>query len=224
MADKVQWSVDLRSNLKKKKIIAVMVIDDLKDAVPTAKALLNGGVDIMELTLRTSAAFDALELIRREVPEMLPGVGTILVPEDCRRVRDTGAAFGVSPGFNPEVVKAAIDAGLPFGPGIATPSDMEGAFRLGCDIQKIFPAEPLGGVDYLSSMNAPYSHLGIKFIPLGGVGPSNLRSWLERPEVIAVGGSWIAPRALIKERRWDEIEKRAREARIVVEELEEQNK
>jgi 2-dehydro-3-deoxyphosphogluconate aldolase/(4S)-4-hydroxy-2-oxoglutarate aldolase len=224
MANKVQWPADLRSKLEKKKIIAVLVIDNLKDAVPTAKALLNGGVDIMELTLRTPAAFNALERIRREVPEMLPGVGTILVPEDCRRVMDAGASFGVSPGFNPDVVRAAIDAGLPFGPGIATPSDMEGAYSLGCDIQKIFPAEPLGGVDYLSSMNAPYSHLGIRFIPLGGVGPSNLRSWLEQPEVIAVGGSWIAQRALIREGRWDEIEKRARDARVIVEELEEQNR
>ena len=222
MSGKVHWPEELKQNLYKKRIIAVLVIDNVKDAVPTAQALLRGGVDIMELTLRTTKAFEALQAIRTEVPGIIPGVGTILTADQCAQAKNAGAEFGVAPGFNPDVVRAAISEGLPFGPGIATPSDIEGAYQLGCDIQKIFPAEPLGGASYLSNMNAPYSHLGIGYIPLGGVNPGNLKAWLEVPEVIAVGGSWIAQRKLIQECRWDEIERRAREARSIATEVEAQ--
>ena len=212
------WPDSLIAKLEDRRIVAVLVIDDVDDAVPTAEALMAGGIDIMELTLRTPAALDALEVIRNRVPEMTAGVGTILTVEECSEAFGGGAEFGVAPGFNPDVVRKALEIGLPFGPGIATPSDIEGAYQLGCGIQKIFPAEHLGGVSYLSSINAPYRHLGIRFIPLGGVNPSNLKLWLDCPEVIAVGGSWIGQRSLIQEKRWAEIERRAKEARSIAEE------
>lgn len=215
------WPEVLHDRLRTRRIIAVLVIDDLDDAVPVAESLVGGGVDIMELTLRTPIAFDALRVIRDRVPGMCAGMGTVLTAEQCRRAKELGADFAVSPGFNRSVVAAALECGLPFGPGIATPSDIEGAWELGCSILKLFPAEPLGGLDYLSSMNAPYQHLDLSYIPLGGVNEGNLSEWLGRREIIAVGGSWIAPRELIREHRWAEIERRALSARRIADETEE---
>lgn len=215
------WPEKLRARLSERRIIAVLMIDSLDDAVPVAESLVRGGVDMMELTLRTPVAFDALKAIRDRVPGMSAGVGTVLTPEQCRQAKDLGADFAVSPGFNRSVVGAAIECGLPFGPGIATPSEIEGAWELGCNILKLFPAEPLGGLEYLSSMNAPYRHLNLSYIPLGGVNENNLSEWLARPEIIAVGGSWIAPRDLIGERDWTEIENRARNARSIADDIKE---
>ena len=166
----------------------------------------------MELTLRTPAAFDALRRIRSEVPELYAGVGTILFPDQVARVKASGAAYGVSPGFNPAVVDAAREAGLPFAPGVATPSEIEAAYGKGCDVVKVFPAEPLGGLPYIKAIAAPYSHLGIAYIPLGGVSMKNLESYLEWPEVLAVGGSWLATRDLIKAKDWDAISRNCEEA------------
>lgn len=211
------WPAELRQRLADRKIIAVLMIDELDDAVPVAEALIRGGVDMMELTLRTPVAFDALRIIQDRVPAMTAGVGTVLTADQCRQAADLGADFAVSPGFNRTVVSTAIDVRLPFGPGIATPSEIEGAFELGCDILKLFPAEPLGGLPYLSSMNAPYKHLGLSFIPLGGVNEGNLGQWLATPEIVAVGGSWIAPRDVIRTRNWAEIEQRAHNARHIAE-------
>jgi 2-dehydro-3-deoxyphosphogluconate aldolase/(4S)-4-hydroxy-2-oxoglutarate aldolase len=163
----------------------------------------------MELTLRTEAALDALASIRSAVPEMLAGVGTVLTPDQVRAVRDAGASFGVAPGLNRTVLDAARDADLPFAPGVATPSDIESALEYGCRVLKFFPAEPSGGLPYLKSMAAPYAHLGLRFIPLGGLNEDNLGEWLASPLVAAVGGSWIAPRELICTRDWTEIGGRA---------------
>ncbi|MCG8479128.1 MAG: bifunctional 4-hydroxy-2-oxoglutarate aldolase/2-dehydro-3-deoxy-phosphogluconate aldolase [Spirochaetales bacterium] len=212
----VAWPDKIRSALAMRRIVAVLVIDDPADAEPVARALVAGGVDIMELTLRTPIAFEALARIRDAVPRMIAGVGTVLTPEQCRKAHAVGADFAVAPGFRRAVVEAAIEVGLPFGPGIATPSEIEAAYELGCTILKLFPAEPLGGLPYLTSMNAPYAHLNLSYIPLGGVNEENLERWLLREEIIAVGGSWIAPRSLILERNWDEIERRARASRAVV--------
>ena len=190
---KSQLSAELVSRIERCGVIAVLVIDEVKDAVPVARALIDGGIDVMELTLRTPSALGALAAIRAEVPAMLAGIGTILRPDQVREVYDTGAAFGVAPGTNRRVVEAAQRVGLPFAPGIATPSDLETALELGCHDVKFFPAGPLGGLEYLKSLAAPYTHLGVRFIPLGGMKPENLGAYLIDPLILAVGGSWLAP-------------------------------
>lgn len=193
-------------------IVAVLVIDRVEDAVPLARALLAGGVDVMELTLRTPAALDALKAIRAAVPEMVAGAGTILTPEQVRQTIEADAAFGVAPGLNPRVLNAAREAGLSFAPGILTPSDIELAVEHGCRILKFFPAEPSGGLAYLKAASAPYAHLGLRFIPLGGLNAKNMASYLADASVSALGGSWLAPRDLIKAQAWDQITALATEA------------
>jgi 2-dehydro-3-deoxyphosphogluconate aldolase/(4S)-4-hydroxy-2-oxoglutarate aldolase len=203
---------ELVQNLRKSPVIAVLVIDTADDAVPLAKALLRGGVSIIELTLRTPAAFDALERIRAGRPEIVAGIGTILHVEQVHSAKERGAVFGVSPGMNGAVIAAAKEQALPFAPGIMTPSDIEAAYSYGCNIMKLFPAEPAGGIKYLKNINAPYAYLGIEYIPLGGVSQENLRLYLECPVVLAVGGSWLAPRKLIQEKAWDQISRNCEKA------------
>ena len=196
-------------------VIAVLVIDNADDAVPLAKALTAGGIDAVELTLRTEAALDAVRQIRRHVPDLLVGIGTVLTPEQVQQVIEADAQFAVSPGLNPDVVRAAQESGLPFAPGVMTPSDIEAAIQLGCRELKFFPAVPSGGLKMLSSIRAPYAHLGVRFMPLGGITAENLASWLDDPGVFAVGGSWLAPRDVIQEQNWDEITRRASAARRI---------
>lgn len=206
------WSRDLTESLRKSPVVAVLVFEDAADSVPTAQALVRGGVTHVELALRTHVSMDALTAIVAEVPELVVGVGTVLTTEQVHAIKELGVAFAVSPGFNPRVVEAARDCALPFAPGIATPSDIEAAYSLGCSLLKLFPAEPLGGIRYLQSVNAAYRHLGLSYIPLGGVSRENMNDWLALPEVLAVGGSWIAPKDLIESKNWNEIEARARDA------------
>jgi len=194
------------------RVVAVLVIDREDDAVPLAEALLEGGVKVMELTLRTEAAMGALKKIRAQVPDMIAGIGTILTPDQAKEVRDADGSFGVSPGLNPNVMEAARDCGLPFAPGIVTPSDIEQALGYDCQVLKFFPAEPSGGLNYLNAIAAPYQHLGIKYMPLGGVNLQNMGDYLSNQHVAAIGGSWIAPRNLIADHDWETIRKNAREA------------
>ncbi len=213
---KSQLPDELTARIKQAGVVAVLVIDRAEDAVPLAKALLRGGIGAMELTLRTPAALEALQRVVAEVPEMLPGIGTILTPKQAEEAKQAGAAFGVAPGLNRRVVKAAQQCGLPFSPGIATPSDLEAALELGCPDVKFFPAEPSGGLSYLKSISAPYAHMGVRFIPLGGLNVDNVASYLDSPLVMAVGGSWLAPRDLIREQDWDAIRERASQATAIV--------
>lgn len=206
----------LSSRLQRTGVLAVLMLDDADDAVPLAKALIAGGVDCMELTLRTPAAMEALRRIRAEVPEMLGGVGTVLSPELVQEAVAAGAAFGVAPGMNPRVVAAARAAGLPFAPGVCTPTDIEIAIEAGCKLLKFFPAEPCGGLPYLRSIAAPFAHLGVRFIPLGGIGAENAARYLAEPSILALGGSWIAPRELIQRKDWAGITRNAREAADIV--------
>jgi 2-dehydro-3-deoxyphosphogluconate aldolase/(4S)-4-hydroxy-2-oxoglutarate aldolase len=205
-------------------VIAVLVIDSADDAIPLAKALLAGGIDVMELTLRTEAAIPALKAIIKEVPEMLTGIGTILTPDQVTEVTEAGAAFGVAPGLNKRVVTRAQKLGLPFSPGILTPTDLEAAVELGCRELKFFPAEPAGGMKYLKNIATPYAHLGIKFIPLGGLTATNIDSYLSDPSIIAVGGSWIAKRDMINQKNWNQITKNAAEARQIIKNIRMENK
>ncbi|TXT50188.1 MAG: 2-dehydro-3-deoxyphosphogluconate aldolase / 4-hydroxy-2-oxoglutarate aldolase [Spirochaetes bacterium] len=205
--------------LRKKGILAVMVIDDADDAVPVAKALVEGGITAMELTLRTPAAMEALKRIVAEVPEMTAGVGTIITTGQVHDVKLARVDFGVSPGFNPKIVAEAIKIGLPFAPGISIASEIEGAVELGCRVLKFFPAESMGGIKYLDAINNPYGFLGLQYIPLGGLNMQNLASWLEKDYILAMGGSWIAPKNLIKQKAWDTIRENARAAMKVFHEV-----
>ncbi|MCX6968970.1 MAG: bifunctional 4-hydroxy-2-oxoglutarate aldolase/2-dehydro-3-deoxy-phosphogluconate aldolase [Verrucomicrobia bacterium] len=199
------FDLKLAASIEQTGIIAVLVVDDAKDAVPLARALLAGGVNAIELTLRTPAALDALREVKAGVPEMLAGVGTILTVGQVAQVVAAGAAFGVAPGLNPRVLAAAQEAGLSFAPGILTPSDIEQAIEHDCKLLKFFPAEPSGGLAYLKSIAAPYAHLGLRFVPLGGLTAKNMASYLAEPTISALGGSWLAPRELIRAADWGKI-------------------
>jgi len=192
-------------------VLAVLVIDEVRDAVPLARALLDGGVGAMELTLRTPAAFGALREIRDGVPEMIAGVGTVLDPGQVALAKECGAAFGVAPGCHPRVLAAARDANFSFAPGVATPTDIEVAVEHGCRLLKLFPAGQLGGLAYLRAMAAPYAHLGLRYIPLGGLTAANAGAYLADPLIAAIGGSWIARRDLIRAKDWAAITANARE-------------
>ena len=210
---------ELGEKMAKSAVIAVLVIDAIDDAVPVAKALLEGGVELMELTLRTDAALPALRQISQEVPEMIAGIGTILRPDQVDAVAEAGADFGVAPGTNRRVIRQAKDRELPFAPGIMTPTDIEMALQEDCRIFKYFPANTSGGLPHLKNIAAPFQHLGIGFIPLGGVNDSNMSEYLESPIVSAVGGSWLASREAIQARDWAEITRRAEKAREIVDSI-----
>ena len=201
----------------------MLVVENADDAVPVAQALLDAGVNAMELTLRTPAAIESLRRIRTEVPEIVAGIGTVLTPEQLEDVAKAGAQFAVAPGTNPRVIKAAQDLGIPFAPGVATPSDIELAVELGCRELKFFPAETSGGLKHLKSMAAPYAHLGLRYIPLGGVNADNLQTYLEDPLILAVGGSWLAKRDAIEQHDWDGIRGRASTAMEIARQARKQN-
>ncbi|MCL2411986.1 MAG: bifunctional 4-hydroxy-2-oxoglutarate aldolase/2-dehydro-3-deoxy-phosphogluconate aldolase [Treponema sp.] len=213
---KLVMSKEIQDEIAKEGILAVLEIDDEKNAVPLAKALLEGGVKIIELALRTKAAYSSISLIAKEVPQMYIGIGTIIESGQAAMIKNTdGVRFAVSPGINPEIVKEAIAADLPFAPGVATPSEIDLAITLGCRTLKFFPAEGMGGLSYLKSVNGPYNHLGVKYIPLGGITVDNLASYAEFSPVLAVGGSWMATKEMIKAQNWAEITKRAKEAKEI---------
>lgn len=186
-------------------IVAVLILDRVEDAVRVARSLADGGVNAIELTFRTPAALEGLKEVRAAVPDMIAGAGTILTPDQVRLAKEAGAHFGVAPGMNPRVLAAAREAGLSFAPGIATPSDIEAALEHECHLFKFFPAEPSGGLSYLNAIAAPYLQLDIKFMPLGGLNPANMASYLQDPKIAALGGSWLAPRDLIQAGSWQEI-------------------
>lgn len=206
---------DIFSRLQSACIVAVLVIDRAEDAAPVAEALLAGGVSAMELTLRTPAALDALREVKKAVPLMLAGVGTVLTPDQVRQAQDAGADFAVAPGMNARVVETSLKAGLPFAPGICTPSDIERALEFDRKVLKFFPAGPSGGLDYLRVIAAPYAHLGLRYLPLGGISTANLADYLREPVVGGIGGSWLAPRDVIKARDWTRITAAAREAIVI---------
>lgn len=206
---------ELGRKIAEAKVIAVLVIDRAEDAVSLAKALLDGGIEVMELTLRTRAAIAALREVRQNVPEMIAGIGTILTTAQVDEVVAAGAHFGVSPGVNPEVIRHAQTQQLPFGPGIMTPTDIDASVALGCRLLKYFPASTAGGLKHLANIAAPFAHLGLGFIPLGGINAENMREYLDSPLITAIGGSWLAPRDLIAARDWKEITRRAAEAKFI---------
>lgn len=195
--------------LKRVGVVAGFSVDNVDHAVPIAEALLAGGIDAIELMLRTDAGIEAVEAICQQVPEMLVGVGTILTPEAATKVAHAGTAFGVAPGLNRRVIESAKQVSLPFAPGIVTPSDLEAAIEADCRFVKFFPAEASGGVTYLKSLAAPYRHLGIEYFPLGGINADNMSDYLQMPDVPAVGGSWIVQKELVVKKDWAGLQARA---------------
>jgi 2-dehydro-3-deoxyphosphogluconate aldolase / (4S)-4-hydroxy-2-oxoglutarate aldolase len=198
--------------IKAAQILAVVVVDDPGYAPALVDALQAGGISGIELTLRTAGAFEALRLVCSAYPDFLVGMGTLIEEAQIRPAIEAGADFAVAPGCNPAILRAAAAAGLPFFPGVATPSDIEMALAEGRTLMKFFPAEPSGGLPYLRSMAAPYFHRGVSFIPLGGLDETNFTTYLDDPLISAVGGSWIAPRGLIQKRDWSSITRNARQA------------
>lgn len=207
---------EIIDSVKSKKLIAVITINDAKNAVPLAKALYNGGISAIELTLRTDAALESIRRIRAEVPEMVVAAGTVLTPKQIDEVVKAGAHWAVAPGTNPRVLQAAKDAGLFFAPGIMTPSDIEAALEFGCRLLKFFPAGTTGGMKHLKAMSAPYNHLGLSYIPLGGVNTTNLADFVSDPLIAAVGGSWLAKPDQIKNGEFDKIQAQAEEAAKII--------
>lgn len=203
---------DLLIRMRQSRIAAVVVIDELENAVPLMESLLSGGIHVMELALRTAASLEAVQLIKGRFPEVIMGVGTVLTVSQIDQAIQAGADFAVAPGTNPEVIRKAVKEKLPFAPGVATPTDIETALSCGCRFLKFFPAEAIGGLRYFRSMTAPYAHLGLEYIPLGGLNESNFPAYLSEPGIPVVGGSWIAPRNLINSRSWKLIEANARAA------------
>jgi len=193
-------------------VVPVIAIERVEHAVPLADALLEGGLATAEITFRTEAAAEVLARLHAERPELLLGAGTILSREAVRLAVESGAAYGLAPGFDPEVVDAAQAAGLPFAPGIMTPSDISLATAKGCRLMKFFPATSAGGPSMLTSISAPFAHLGLSFIPTGGVKLETMNEWLSLPQVAAVGGTWIATARDMRDGDWAGITARARAA------------
>lgn len=202
----------MRDRIVRYGVVPVAVVDDADDAVPLAMALAEGGLPLLELTLRTDAAVKGIENISRNCPDILVGAGTVLHPSQIHQVMSAGAQFGLSPGVNLEVVKEAVASGFFFLPGVMTPSDVEAAMGAGCGLLKFFPAVPAGGIPMLQALASPYGHTGVEFVPLGGVNCANMGDFLRLDVVPAVGGSWLCDRRLVREKRWSEITKLAADA------------
>ncbi len=185
------------------RIVPVIVITDLRQAVPLAHALLAGGVDVMEITLRHEAGLPAIEAVARQVPQMQVGAGTVTRAGEMARARDAGARFALSPGMSDELVQAAFDCDLPFIPGVMTPGEVMRAREHGFGLLKLFPAEQAGGVGMLKALAGPLPEM--RFCPTGGVSPGNLLQYLQQPNVAMVGGSWLTPAAALEQGRWQDI-------------------
>jgi len=196
--------------IRELKIVPVVAIESVASAIPLADALIAGGLPVAEITFRTACAAQVICLLAKERPALLLGAGTVLTGDNARAAKQAGAAFAVAPGFNPTTVRAAAEADLPFSPGVMTPSDVEGALELGLRTLKFFPAGPAGGVKMLKSLASPYGHLGVKFIPTGGISLDNVSDYLAEESVIAAGGTWIATTADIAAGRWDAITENCR--------------
>ena len=199
-------------------VLPVLVIEDVSLALDLAGALYAGGVEVLEVTLRTPRALDALAAIRKELPQLLVGAGTLIHTEQFLEARDAGAQFAVSPGCTERLAAAAEDSGLPYLPGVMTPSEVLLAREYGYRSLKLFPANGSTSVKMLKSFKGPFT--GIRFCPTGGVTPDNLLSFLRLPNVACVGGTWIAPSNLVRARAWDQITQLAAEARNIASGLE----
>jgi 2-dehydro-3-deoxyphosphogluconate aldolase/(4S)-4-hydroxy-2-oxoglutarate aldolase len=200
----------LAETLKKAPVVPVMVIEDVADAVPLARALVKGGLPVLEITFRTAAAQDAIRAIIADVEGAIVGAGTVLDEKQMEACERLNCAFAVSPGSSPRLLQAAKNSRVPLLPGGVTATECMCLLEQGYTVQKFFPAEPAGGAAYLAALASPLPQ--ISFCPTGGIGPANARDYLKLANVITVGGSWMAPKKLIGAKDWRGIETLAREA------------
>jgi 2-dehydro-3-deoxyphosphogluconate aldolase / (4S)-4-hydroxy-2-oxoglutarate aldolase len=200
----------IEATLKRAPVVPVMVIEDVKQAVPLARALVAGGLPVLEITLRTNAALDAMRAIMAEVEGAIVGAGTVIDKDQLQACEKIGCAFAVSPGSSPKLLDAADDCALPLLPGAATASEVMALLERSYRFQKFFPAEPAGGIAALSSLASPLPQ--VKFCPTGGITPEKARDYLKLANVITLGGSWMAPKAKIAAGDWVGIEALARQS------------
>ena len=203
--------MDVLSRLAASGVVPVVVLDKADDAVPTAKALLAGGVDVMEITFRTAAAPDSIKAVAESCPDMLVGAGTILNLEQCKLAVQMGAKFIVSPGFDAGVVGWCIENGIAVTPGCVTPTEITAAVNMGLKVVKFFPANVYGGLNAMNNLSATFG--GVKFMPTGGVNTANIKEYISAPFIHAVGGSWICPKDAIAAGEFEKITQLCKEAR-----------
>ena len=198
-------------------IVPVVVLNDAEDALPLGEKLMAGGLPCAEVTFRTAAAEESIRRMAKAYPDMLVGAGTVLTIEQADRAIGAGAKFIVSPGFNPKVTEYVLKKGVPMTPGVCTPTEIEAAMAFGLDVLKFFPAEPSGGLKMIKAVAAAY--VSLRFMPTGGINAGNVRDYLAYDRIVACGGSWMVSGGLIKEGRFDEIERLVREAAAIVKEI-----
>ena len=207
---------EVLERIKEMGIVPVVVIDDVKNAIPLAKALCEGGLPCAEVTFRTDAAEEAIRIMAEQFPDMLIGAGTVLTIDQVDRAVATGAKFIVSPGLNPNIVKYCVDKGILITPGCMSPSDIEIALENGLEVVKFFPAEPAGGLKMIKAIAAPY--VNMKFMPTGGINIKNVKEYLLYDRIVACGGSWMVKDSLMKSGEFDKITELVKEAVQVVKE------
>lgn len=210
--------MNIAETLQAVRIVPVIVIEDASKAVDVAKALVKGGLNVLEVTFRTAAAEAAIRAIRAEVPEAVVGAGTLISKEQLHAAKAAGAVFGVAPGFDAAVVEEAQRIGMPFVPGIATASELTCALNAGLQVVKFFPAEAAGGIKYIKNLLGAFRFTGVKFMPTGGINLANMMDYLSVKEVAAIGGSWLVPKEAVAGSRWDEITRLAADAVSVLNE------
>ena len=206
-----QDNIEIIDKIQSEKIIAVISIDDHHKAKDLLHCLYESQIRNFEITLRSKESRKSAKIFSSENLDINLGIGTVLTTDDINFVTDIGADFALAPGTNKTVIDEANRLNLPFFPGVCSPSDIEKANELGCSVLKFFPAEPCGGINYFKSMISPYTHLGLKFISLGGINLDNISNYIENQHFIGVGGSWIAEKKLIENSDWNEISKRAKD-------------
>ena len=202
--------MDMLEKLSRAGIVPVIKVEDANDAVPLCNALANGGLPVAEITFRSAAAEEAIRRVHEELPDVMLGAGTVLTADQVDRAVAAGAAYIVSPGLNPDVVKHCLNRGIPVVPGCANPSDIEVALSLGLQTVKFFPAEALGGLNLIKAMSAPYGQ--VHFLPTGGIGEHNLLEYLSFDKVVACGGSWMVDQKALAAKDWSRIETLTRNA------------
>ncbi|EHU9457103.1 bifunctional 4-hydroxy-2-oxoglutarate aldolase/2-dehydro-3-deoxy-phosphogluconate aldolase [Vibrio vulnificus] len=206
----------IKEQLKALKVIPVIAIDKAEDIIPLGKVLAENGLPAAEITFRSAAAAEAIRLLRETQPDMLIGAGTVLNREQAIAAKEAGATFIVSPGFNPNTVKACQAIGIDIVPGVNNPSTVEAALEMGLTTLKFFPAEASGGINMVKSLLAPYTD--IELMPTGGINPANIKDYLAIPRVLACGGTWMVDKKLIEEGNWEELARLTREAVALVNE------
>ncbi|HDZ9175520.1 bifunctional 4-hydroxy-2-oxoglutarate aldolase/2-dehydro-3-deoxy-phosphogluconate aldolase [Vibrio cholerae] len=204
----------IKQQLKALKVIPVIAIDNAEDIIQLGKVLVENGLPAAEITFRSEAAVEAIRLLRQTQPDMLIGAGTVLNREQAIAAKEAGATFIVSPGFNPNTVKACQEIGIDIVPGVNNPSTVEAALEMGLTTLKFFPAEASGGINMVKSLLAPYTD--IELMPTGGISPANIKDYLAIPRVLACGGTWMVDKKLIEAGNWEELARLTREAVALV--------